>query len=330
MDPVSHLAFGRLAIALDREHRLGRGATAACLAGSLSPDLDAVFMPAGWDVYLLHHQGGTHSLIGSIGCAALVAIAAHVSLKGSWFRSLLLAAWAGAAGHLLLDLVSGADLRLAWPVGPRTALPLFAMADPWLGGILVLGIVGLALRPHPRRNATDALLLVGIVAGGKALLYTRARALHQAATTSTPAVRGDVEWGSLSRWIMYEARPDTVYARRVNALTGEVTPLLGVSRGLRDPLAIRSREFRTVQNLLASHDITFAVVSSGEREVLWSDLRYCGPVGVRSAPWAPAVAVGASPVSCALWVGGEFDPVSATLGSAIVYIGRVVQRRRNR
>ena len=73
MDPVSHVAFGRTLMALDSRRTLGPGAIAACVLGSLAPDLDAVFMPIGWDIYLRHHQGGTHSLIGSIACAALTA-----------------------------------------------------------------------------------------------------------------------------------------------------------------------------------------------------------------------------------------------------------------
>ena len=69
MDPISHVAFGRTLVALDSGRTLGPGAIAACVLGSLAPDLDAVFMPIGWDIYLRRHQGGTHSLIGMIACA---------------------------------------------------------------------------------------------------------------------------------------------------------------------------------------------------------------------------------------------------------------------
>ena len=140
------MALGRTLVALDSRRTLGPGAIAACVLGSLVPDVDAVFMPIGWDIYLRRHQGGTHSLIGSIACAALTAAAVRLSSKGSHYFPLLLAAWAGAAGHTSLDVISGADVRFFWPVGPPVALPLFAMADPWLGGVLVLGLVALVLR----------------------------------------------------------------------------------------------------------------------------------------------------------------------------------------
>jgi hypothetical protein len=44
MDPVSHLAFGRTLVALDGRRALGSGAIAACVFGSLTPDVDAVLM----------------------------------------------------------------------------------------------------------------------------------------------------------------------------------------------------------------------------------------------------------------------------------------------
>jgi membrane-bound metal-dependent hydrolase YbcI (DUF457 family) len=327
MDPVSHLSFGRVLIALDSDHRLGRGATAACLAGSLSPDLDAVLMPVGWDVYLLHHQGGTHSLIGSVVCAILVAALASAIVKGSTFRNLALAAWAGACGHLLLDLVSGADLRPLWPLGPRIAVPLFAMADPWLAAILVLAVVALLLKFNPRRVAALALLCVAIVATGKAALYAKARVINGRAAVGVVSTRADVEWGSLTRWIVYEARTGTVHARRIDALTGVITPLLDAPRGLESEWVVRSRQFASVQNFLAGHDVTFAVVNPEGREILWSDLRYCGPVELRSAAWAAAISIAGSPIACGLWVGGEFDPLRGTLGRTIVHIGHIVQRR---
>jgi membrane-bound metal-dependent hydrolase YbcI (DUF457 family) len=328
MDPVSHVAFGRTLIALDSGRRLGPGAIAACLAGSLTPDLDAVFMPIGWDIYLLRHQGGTHSLIGSLGCAALTAAAIRLRWKSGNYRSLVLAAWAGAVGHLVLDLISGADLRLLWPVGPRVAAPLFAMADPWLGGILLLGIAALVLRRCDQRlTASVVLVTMAIFTAGKVALYARARALNNRSDSSVQSTRADVEWGSLARWIVYEARADTVTARRVNAVIGTVTPLLQESRGLQDPLVMRSPQLDTVRNFLAAHDITFAIVSGDRQRVLWSDLRYCGPVRVRSAPWAPPVLTNISAGSCALWVGGEFDPPTGVPLSAVVYIGQFVQRR---
>jgi membrane-bound metal-dependent hydrolase YbcI (DUF457 family) len=334
MDPISHVAFGRTLVALDSRRALGPGAIAACMLGSLAPDVDAVFMPIGWDIYLRRHQGGTHSLIGTIACAALTAAAVRLGSKHSHYLWLLLAAWAGAMGHLLLDVISGADVRFFWPEGPAVALPLFAMADPWLGGVLVLGLVMLALRRNDSgRIAAVILIVVMVLAGSKAALAARVQGRPDTLDGSVQYRRAEAEWGSLTRWITYETRVDAVEARRVNALTGTVTPLIHVPRGLDDPLVARSRELETVRNFLAAHGATFATVigaSAERRLVLWSDLRYCGPLENRLAPWppwAPVTLGSGSPVSCALWFGGEFDPAAGAFRASIVYVGRLVQRR---
>jgi membrane-bound metal-dependent hydrolase YbcI (DUF457 family) len=334
MDPVSHVAFGRTLMALDTHRTLGRGAIAACVLGSLTPDLDAVFMPIGWDLYLRHHQGGTHSLIGSIACAALTAAVVRIVAKRGDYLPLWLAAWAGTAGHLVLDVISGADVRFFWPLGPPVALPLFAMADPWLGGVFMLGLVTLALR---RRNsgriAAGLLVAVTALAAGKAVLYAKACTSERSSSGSVEYRRADAEWGSLVRWITYETRGDVVEARRVDALTGTITPLVSIPRGLDDPLVVRSRELKTVQNFLAAHGVTFAIVIGAgvdRRQVLWSDLRYCSPVDRRTAswpPWAPADLGSGLPVSCTLWFGGEFDPAAGRPAASIVHVGHLVQRR---
>ena len=329
MDPVSHVALGRTLVALDSRRTLGPGAIAACVLGSLAPDVDAVFMPIGWDIYLRRHQGGTHSLIGTIACAALTAALVRLQSKRGDYRSLVLAAWAGAMGHLLLDVMSGADVRFFWPMGPAVAVPLFAMADPWLGGVLALGLLALVVRKNNSRPMAAAILIgVTVLGGVKAGLYARAQGRHDPSDGSVQFRRAEAEWGSLIRWITYETRAGAVDSRRVNAMTGTVTPLLHVPRGLDDPLVVRSRELETVQNFLAAHSVTFAIVVGTARpQVLWSDLRYCGPLESRSAPWAPITLGSGSPVSCALWFGGEFDSAAGVPTEAIVYVGHLVQRR---
>jgi membrane-bound metal-dependent hydrolase YbcI (DUF457 family) len=334
MDPVSHLAFGRTLAALDRRRTLGAGAVSACVIGSLTPDIDALLMPFGWDRYLRLHQGGTHSLIGSTVCAALTAAAVRLLTKRGRHSALWLAAWAGAMGHLLLDVISGADIRFLWPAGPPLALPLFAMADPWLGGVLVLGAAMLALRRWDSARAAVAILVaVSALGGVKAILYSRTGVVQDASNGLVQVRRAEAKWGSLTTWTEYETRADTVDAYRVNALTGVVTPLVHLPRRLDDPLALRSLELESVRNLVAAHGVTFATVTGagpGRQEVLWSDLRYCAPVDSRSAspfPWAKTGPTSSSPVSCALWFGGEFETAANAFSVSLVRVGRFEQHR---
>ena len=69
MDPLSHVIFGRTLIALDRRGRFGAGAVAAAALGALAPDIDAIAIWRGWDVYLRVHEIGTHSIVGSVAIA---------------------------------------------------------------------------------------------------------------------------------------------------------------------------------------------------------------------------------------------------------------------
>jgi membrane-bound metal-dependent hydrolase YbcI (DUF457 family) len=329
MDPVSHVAFGRTLVALDSRRILGPGAVAGCVIGSLAPDLDAVFMPIGWDIYLRRHQGGTHSLIGTVACAALTAAAVRLLSTRGRYKSIFLAAWAGALGHVLLDLISGADVRLFWPEGPVMTLPLFAMADPWLGGVLLAGLIALlAGRGHSGRTAAIILIAVTMLAGVKSALY--ARVSMPASDRSVQFTRAEARWGSLNRWTVYEATAYTARADVVEAVTRTVSPEMQLPRGLNDPLVSRSRQLSTVQNFLAAHGVTFATVIRGESpQVLWSDLRYCGVWRGGSAPWSPMALKTGLPLSCTAWFGVEFDSLGAPTAS-IVYIGHVVQRRQIR
>jgi membrane-bound metal-dependent hydrolase YbcI (DUF457 family) len=331
MDPVSHVVFGRMLASLDDRRRLGRGAVTAFVIGSLAPDVDGLLAPAGWDVYLLRHQGGTHSVVGALVCAALTAAAVRVAVRGSRYGLLLAAAAAGCLGHLLLDLSSGAVLLPLWPAdGPRMAWPLFAMADPWLLGFFALSLLVIFLRGANRRRRTVVLfaILIGF-AMLKSALYGRACSLEARASPPALVRRAEAVWGPFAEWSIYETRPDTVEARRVDAVSGRVDPMMQVPRRLEDAAVERSRAFQTVRNFLDAHDVTFAVVTrrpGAPEAVLWSDLRYCRPLTTMPASrWAPTSA-GTSTVSCALWFGGEFDAAGHP-AAALVYVGHLVQRR---
>src|ERR1700675_12329 len=115
MDPVSHVILaGTIVAALEKpdRSRFARGAGSAAMLGALSPDVDCVLMPAGWDIYLRFHEVATHSLVGAIllGCAAGALIRSFV--RGSRMLGLTLAASVGAVSHLALDALSGARLGL--------------------------------------------------------------------------------------------------------------------------------------------------------------------------------------------------------------------------
>ena len=144
MDPVSHVLFARTLIALDRHRRLGSRAIAACALGALAPDVDAVLIASGWDVYLRFHQIGSHSVLGSLAIASAAAALVHVVTRSGRYAPLMLASSIGALSHLAFDVVSGGTLAAGWPLfQARVRVPLVAMADPWLVAVCIAGAVAL-------------------------------------------------------------------------------------------------------------------------------------------------------------------------------------------
>ena len=192
-------------------------------------------------------------------------------------------AWAGAlggVGHVALDLIAGADIRLLWPVFSRPLpWPLFAMADPWLFGMLLISAL-LVIRSAGRRwVGLSLILLVGLI-GAKAVMHGVATGIGQTAAETVTVVHVEAVWGSLTHWIRYEADPASVEASDIDVAAGSATLFASVPRNLDDPIVRSSETFDTVRNLLASHDVTFVYVvhrDDGGVDVRWSDLTVCAP-----------------------------------------------------
>ena len=317
MDPVSHAALGRTLIALDGRRRLGRGASAACILGALSPDLDLLRTLQGWDVYLRAHQGGTHAVAGAIGCALLTATAVRAAVRGANWASLFVAAAAGALSHVALDLIAGGDIQPLWPVSTRAvALPLFAMGDPWLLAVFVAALA-LLWRARRPRVAAGVLAIVLTMSTVKAALFARAAGFDAVGAPAASDVRADAVFGSWRAWTFFHATADTASRWQVDALRGGTRLAFAVPRGIASEAAQASRSLPTVANLLASHAITIVrrrPGSDGRYAVLWTDLRYC-----------EAALAGSEPV-CRLWFGGEYES-GGRLVDAVDYVGSLVQRR---
>ena len=220
MDPVSHAAFGRILIAVDRQRRLGRGALAAGVLGALAPDLDLGRALQGWDVYLRAHQAGTHSIAGALGCGLLAGASVRLFTRAGRLSSLALAGTIGALSHLLLDLIAGADLGLFWPIASASrTLPLFAMADPWLIGFFVVAVLVLWRRPHSF-TVPGILLLFAVLIGVKGLLYRRAIAIDRTAAASR-TVHAEAVFASWRRWISFT--PDLTLSSDGKSTTGRTS-----------------------------------------------------------------------------------------------------------
>jgi membrane-bound metal-dependent hydrolase YbcI (DUF457 family) len=328
MDPLSHVIFGRTLIALDARGRLGPGATAAATLGAIAPDVDAIVIAKGWDVYLRYHEIGSHSIAGTFAIACATATVVYFMKRSSRYRPLVAAAWIGTLSHVAFDLVSGASIKIGWPVFQgRLSTPLVAMADPWLIAICAAGAA--ALWAFRRRRRTVAVAVVGAIA---AFLAVKATALMVALPRWTAATSADIvvdraveaSWSSLTTWDVFDRTPDALRRWRIDVLADH--PALLQTHPLRpeSPIVEASRSLDTVRNFLQTHQLGFAVATAledGGTRVLWSDIRYCaaGSKGTSELD-------NGTHVSCALWFGGTFDRQGRAL-TQIVRVGEWLQTR---
>ena len=330
MDPVTHAVMARMAASVN-PGPISRATAMVAVIGGLAPDVDAVFMPAGWDIYLRVHEVGTHSLAGAAMLAALLAAAGR-AFTAVPFRGLFLVALAAVGSHLLLDVVSGASIRLAWPFAPwRSSAGLIAMADPWLA-IPVASSLLLVLVTRLRIDAVAPYVFgfAVLLLAGKAFSRQAAVGHYQrVAGPSAAAQHVQAQWGSLSRWWVYERTSDRVRAWTVDTTQGTAVKTLDMPAAPSQPLTGGEGQLGPVQNAIALNDLPVRVTTSGGggTTVFWSDLRFCFAPDAAKGP-APGshVRPSSDPIACGVWFGGELDPEGRVVRQ-FVTIGDYLQLR---
>jgi len=277
LDPISHALLGRSLNCLVSRRRLGRGAAAACVLGSLAPDIDIVLATRGWDVYLQYHAVGTHTIAAAPLLAAATAGLVRICVRGSRYPQLFAAALIGIiAGHILFDLVSGSDMRLLAPFSFHVFAPhLLTMADLTAIAVVSTG----TLLSVWRRTAGGVL----VVAGLAALLAVKSVSLQIATRTyaqaALPVGAVDVPEainGSLARWRFYDRAGGTGRAWIVDAWRRQAS--IAFTRDVSaEPRFESTRNLPAVRRLFRFAGIPFARADrvNGERRVLWSDLKSC-------------------------------------------------------
>ena len=89
---------------------------AAAVLGALSPDIDSIVMPFGWDRYLRVHEIGTHTILGTVACGLLTAAVVR-GFARSKYATLAAAAWTSPS-----TCGSGSRSRKAATLGRSSAM----------------------------------------------------------------------------------------------------------------------------------------------------------------------------------------------------------------
>jgi membrane-bound metal-dependent hydrolase YbcI (DUF457 family) len=332
MDPVSHVVVawslnglvGR--VASTRPTRptgptsptSPRGIALASALGALSPDIDLLFMPAGWDRYLVAHEIGTHSLAGAVLCGVAAAgVASLIRGRAAW-RPLVLPAVIGATSHIAADLLSGAAIRVGWPLADERVanVGVVAMGEPLvLAGSVLAALTILFWRAYQR--------LVGIVFLSAFALLTLEKTIvreyseltyrqHPARAAAVGDYLVQPVWGSMLEWRIFDRTATSARAWTIDPRAGATVVVEVPLTNGNTQLVAASRQWDTVRNFQRAHAFAFAVATDDGVE--WSDLRYCEPGAPAQVP------------ACAVWAGGEFA-TPPTLHRLLVRVGSLVQTR---
>lgn len=196
MDPLTHTATG-LFLSRAGLNRWTPHATPVLLLAANAPDIDILAAGGGGLCYLQFHRHITHSLL----LAPVLAVFAVLVVRAAGGRSLrwgpaFLAALAGVASHLLLDLTNMYGIRLLLPFsGEWLRLDLTGLIDPWIWAALAVALAAPWLSrlvaseiasgnvrraPFGRGWAIFALLFLLLYNGGRAVLHARAVAVLDA------------------------------------------------------------------------------------------------------------------------------------------------------
>lgn len=190
MEPITQMAVAAT-MARAGVRRFSPLATTAVVVASVIPAIDFLSVLGGPHAYLVGHRTFTHSIIGGVVLAVLVAwvlwrIGRKWEPEPARFLGLLGAALCGVAGHLLLDLGDNYGEKLLWPFnGKWYAWNLWPQLDPWLLLLLLvalgvpwlLSVVGEEMGAQRRRGVSIsgivALLLVASYCGWRARLHSQ-------------------------------------------------------------------------------------------------------------------------------------------------------------
>jgi membrane-bound metal-dependent hydrolase YbcI (DUF457 family) len=315
VDPASHLLFGR-AVAFTLERRPDRrGVIAALVAGSIFPDIDAPLALYRFDLYLRAHAAGTHSLVGTLVGAVVLALTMRVMGRGSRLAPLFAASWVGTLGHVFWDIADGSNTRVLEPFSNAVfGWHVVTMAEPMVVVLLAATVVIAWRRPaRARLVAGTGLALLSLLLGIKLISRVSARDRYDAAigAGSRPqAVNIFPRYGHLFGWTVYDRAGPLVRVWNVNDRAGVVSLAFERQDAPEDAAVARSRELPVVRSLLGFAAIPFVrVETDGDRRVvLWSDVLECSNAG------------------CGVSFGGVFDKAATPLYQEI-RIGGFRQRR---
>ena len=286
MDPVTHTLSGLAVAHAGFRQRIGRIAVVAVTAGALAPDLDSIM--GLWDQFaaLKYHRGLTHSLVGGVLLALLVAWPLHrIALR--WgvrvrYRDLAGLTYLGIMVHIGLDLITSFGTRVLWPFSEaRLALDLAFIVDPLLTATFAVPLLVAWWRPRLAARAVrvglaSGLLYLALAAGARAVAaegftgWLRSQGIQVERVTLLPRLFGPFLWLGVAE------APGGLYQAAVKGWTGTVAGFRLYSQAPRNGYIEKSDALDSVRLFLAFARFPWVrYLQDGEEHVVeYRDIRF--------------------------------------------------------
>lgn len=252
MDTVTTTLAGTLIAQAGFRQRMGRVATVALTVSAAVPDLDAVPRLGDMAYYLSHHRGITHSFVGGLILALLLAAIFYRFSSYKHYGRLVGICYLGILSHIVLDLFTSYGTRILLPFSSqRIAWDSLFIIDIFVSGIIIGGILlAYSFKPYSIRIGRTALALLAsyilLAVGSHAMAVARLRS--QVERGGLPAIRlaaFPMPFGPL-RWSGVVATHEATYHSVFSLLDGQDRPFR-VYRQPRDTsLLLRAEEHDVV------------------------------------------------------------------------------------
>lgn len=271
MDPVTHGLAGFF-IAMLLAKKLGfenlKWPLVAGVVAGLAPDIDTISYFFGESGFYTYHRVATHSLIGIVLLAFIIAVFFSRLKKDKFIRYLPLA-MLGLLSHLFLDFVTAfSGSQIFYPFSTaKIALNISPGVDVYLLALLAAGIV--VYKMHPEKHARIAATVILF-----ALLIFSARfALTNYAELRADSINGD---SYLTPDIFNPFKWHVVKESSNGYLISDYTLGLGISEPLLmaikdDPAVQASKNSNLVSSFLNFANFPYPFVDGNK--VQWVDLK---------------------------------------------------------
>lgn len=165
-DNLTHSLFGYfLGILLIRKLKFNnpKKAMIAIIVAANIPDIDSVirFFSAGF--YLVHHRQLSHSVIGIVVLAIILA-AVFAKFKKAEFNKYFIISLVGTIAHVFLDVITSWGTQIFYPFNnTRYEFSLIPIVDIYVLAIFIGGLAFIHLKPVEREKIAKATLFIFFV-----------------------------------------------------------------------------------------------------------------------------------------------------------------------